>query len=132
MSGDEDLFQKDVKLELSRFRTKTKPTLAEAIALRLEKADLDKKADADRLKKIDLRLKTLTDGCSREASNSCASIKLSLKKYKFDAKDSRGLVKWYADIVDKESGIDVGRDAKVWGDLSLEKKEVSLFLKGKF
>ena len=132
MSGDEDLFQKDVKLELSRFRTKTKPTLAEAVALRLEKADLDKKADADRLKQIDLSLKKLTDGCSKEASSSCASIKQSLKKYKFDAKDSRGLVKWYADIVDKESGIDVGGDLKLWGDLSLEKKEVSLFLKGKF
>ena len=74
MSGDEDLFQKDVKLELSRFRTKTKPTLAEAIALRLEKADLDKKTDADKLKQIDLRLKKLTDGCSKEASSSCASI----------------------------------------------------------
>jgi hypothetical protein len=132
MSGDEDLFQKDVKLELSRFRTKTKPTLAEAVALRLEKADLDKKANADRLKQIDLRLMTLTDGCSKEASSSCASIKQSLKKYKLDAKDPRGLVKWYADIVDKESGIDVGRDLKLWGDLSLEKKEVSLFLKGKF
>ena len=88
MSGDEDLFQKDVKLELSRFRTKTKPTLAEAVALRLEKADLDKKTGADRLAQIDLRLKTLTDGCSKEASNSCASIKQSLKKYKLDAKDS--------------------------------------------
>jgi hypothetical protein len=132
MSGDEDLFQKDVKLELSRFRTKTKPTLAEAVALRLEKADLDKKADVDRLKQIDLRLMKLTDGCSKEASSSCASIKQSLKKYKLDAKDPRGLVKWYADIVDKESGIDVGRDLKLWGDLSLEKKEVSLFLKGKF
>jgi hypothetical protein len=132
MSGDEDLFQKDVKLELSRFRTKTKPTLAEAVALRLEKADLDKKADVDRLKQIDLRLMKLTDDCSKEASSSCASIKQSLKKYKLDAKDPRGLVKWYADIVDKESGIDVGRDLKLWGDLSLEKKEVSLFLKGKF
>src|SRR5262245_48568795 len=108
MSGDDDLFQKDVKLELSRFRTKTKPTLAEAIALRLEKADLDKKADADRLKQIDLRLKRLTDDCSKEASSSCASLKQSLKKYKLDAKDSRGLVKWYADLVDKESGIDLG------------------------
>lgn len=132
MSGDEDLFQKDVKLELSRFRTKTKPTLAEAVALRLEKADLDKKADVDRLKQIDLRLMKLADGCAKEASSSCASIRQSLKKYKLDAKDPRGLVKWYADIVDKESGIDVGRDVKLWGDLSLEKKEVSLFLKGKF
>lgn len=132
MSGDLDLFQKDVKLELSRFRTKTKPTLAEAVALRLEKADLDKKADADKLKKIDLSLKKLTDDCFKEASSSCASIKQSLKKYKLDAKDSRGLVKWYADIVDKESGIDVGGDVKLWGDLSVEKKEVGLFLKGKF
>lgn len=132
MPGDEGLFQKDIKLELSRFRTKTKPTLAEAVALRLEKAGLDKKADADRLEKIDLRLKKLTDDCAREASSSCASIRQSLKKYKLDDKDSRGLVKWYADIVDKESGIAVGGDLKLWGDLSLEKKEVSLFLKGKF
>lgn len=132
MSGDQDLFQKDVKLELSRFRTKTKPTLAEAMALRREKADLDKKTEAERLKQIDLRLKVLTDGCAKEASSSCASIKQSLKKVKLDAKESRGLAKWYADIVDKESGIDVGDDLKLWGDLSLEKKEVSLFVKGKF
>jgi hypothetical protein len=31
MPGDEELFQKDFELELSKFRTKTKPTLAEAI-----------------------------------------------------------------------------------------------------
>ena len=132
MPGDQDLFQKDVKLELSRFRTKTKPTLAEAVALRLEKADLDRKTAADRLKKIDLRLKQLTDDCAKEAGSSCAALKQSLKKYKLEPKDARGLVKWYADIVDKESGIDVGRDLKLWGELSLEKKEVSLFLKGKF
>jgi hypothetical protein len=132
MPGNDEQFQKDVKLELSRFRTKTKPTLAEALALRLEKADLDKKAEADRLKQIDLRLKKLTDDCSKEASSSCSAIKQSLKKYKPEAKDSRGLVKWYADIVDKESGIDLGGDVKLWGELSLEKGEASLFLKGKF
>lgn len=64
--------------------------------------------------------------------SSCAAIEQSLKKYKLDAKDSRGLAKWYADIVDKESGIDLGGDLKLWGELSLEKKEVSLFLKGRF
>lgn len=132
MSGDQDLFQKDVKLELSRFRARTKPTLAEAIALRLEKADRAKKADAERLKQIDLRLKKLTDDCAKEAAASCAAIRQSLKKVKLDAKDSRGLAKWYADIVDKESGIDLGGDLKLWGELSLEKKEVSLFVKGKF
>lgn len=132
MPGDEDLFRKDVKLELSRFRTKTKPTLAEAIALRLEKAEAEKKKDADRLKKIDLRLKKLTDDCTAAATSSCAALRQSLKKYKLEPKDSRGLVKWYADIVDKESGIDLGRDLKLWGDLSLEKKEVTLFVKGKF
>jgi hypothetical protein len=31
MPGDEELFQKDFELELSKFRSKTKPTLAEAI-----------------------------------------------------------------------------------------------------
>ncbi|MBL8359065.1 MAG: hypothetical protein JNN18_01135 [Rubrivivax sp.] len=132
MSGDAELFQKDVKLELSKFRTKTKPTLAEAVALRLEKKDLDKKADADKLKEIDLRLKALTDECSKSAVASCAVIKANLKKYTFDQKDARGLVKWYADIVDKDSGIDLGGDVKLWGDLSVEKKEASLILKGRF
>jgi hypothetical protein len=132
MPGDEDLFRKDVKLELSKFRTKTKPTLAEAIALRLEKAEAEKKKDAERLKKIDLRLKKLTDDCSAAATSSCSALRQSLKNYKLEPKDARGLVKWYADIVDKESGIDIGKDMKVWGDLSLEKKEVTLFVKGKF
>ena len=59
-------------------------------------------------------------------------IKQNLKKYEFDKKDPRGLVKWYADTVDKESGVDVPRsDLKLMGNLSLEKGEASLFLKGK-
>ena len=59
-------------------------------------------------------------------------IKANLKKYTFDEKDARGLVKWYADIVDKDSGIELGGDVKLWGDLSVEKKEASLILKGRF
>ena len=132
MSGDEDLFQKDFKLELSKFRTKTKPTLAEAIALRLEKADLDKKADEERLKQVDLRLKKLTADCMKEAGVTGACLTQSLKKHKVQPKDPRGLAKWYADLVDKESGIDLGSDVKLWGDVSFEKKEFNLVLKGKF
>ena len=132
MSGDEDLFRKDVKLELSKFRAKTKPTLAEAIALRIERVEAEKRKEADRLKKIDLRLATLTADCAKVAAASCAVIKQNLKKYEFDKKDPRGLVKWYADTVDKESGVDVPRsDLKLMGNLSLEKGEASLFLKGK-
>ncbi len=132
MPGDEDLFQKDFKFELSKFRTRTKPTLAEAIALRLEKADLDKKADEERLKKIDLRLKKLTADCMKEVGVTGSCLTQSLKKYKLEPKDPRGLAKWYADLVDKESGIDLAGDAKLWGDVSFEKKEFSLVLKGKF
>ena len=132
MSGDEDLFRKDVKLELSKFRAKTKPALAEAIALRIERVEAEKRKEADRLKKIDLRLATLTADCAKVAAASCAVIKQNLKKYEFDKKDPRGLVKWYADTVDKESGVDVPRsDLKLMGNLSLEKGEASLFLKGK-
>ena len=126
MSGDEDLFQKDVKLELSRFRTKTKPTLAEAVALRLEKADLDKKADVDRLKLIDLRLMKLTDDCSKEASSSCATIKQSLKNYKLDAKDPYGR-QVCTQTSSTRSPASSRPRLKLWGDLSLEKKEVRPF-----
>jgi hypothetical protein len=41
-------------------------------------------------------------------------------------------VKWYADIVDKESGLDVGKDLKLWGNIDFGKKEVTLALKGNF
>ena len=58
----DDLLKKDFKLELSKFRTKTKPTLAEATALRLQKVEAlkAKPADDKRLKLLDLDLQKLT------------------------------------------------------------------------
>jgi hypothetical protein len=132
MSGDEDLFRKDVKLELSKFRAKTKPTLAEAIALRIERVEAEKRKESDRLKKIDLRLATLTADCAKVAAASCAVIKQNLKKYEFDKKDPRGL----SQVVRRHRRQGIRRrrprsDLKLMGNLSLEKGEASLFLKGK-
>ncbi len=132
--GDEELFKKDFKLELSKFRAKTKPTLAEALTLRLEKADLlkAKQPDDERLKAIDLSLKKLNDAYLQDANSLESRLSKSLKGYKPEPKDPRGLAKWYADIVDKESGLDLGKDVKLWGDVDFGKKEFKLELKGKF
>ncbi len=130
----DDLLKKDFKLELSKFRTKTKPTLAEALQLRLQKAELekDKAADPKQLQAIDLSLKKLTLKLETDADALQSQLARSLKNYKGEAKDPRGLAKWYADIVDKESGIDVGKDLKLWGNVDFGAKEVQLELKGKF
>lgn len=130
----DDLLKKDFKLELSKFRTRTKPTLAEALQLRLEKAELekDKAADPKQLQAIDLSLKKLTLKLESDADALQSQLARSLKNYKGEAKDPRGLAKWYADIVDKESGIDVGKDLKLWGNVDFGSKEVQLELKGKF
>jgi hypothetical protein len=130
----DDLLKKDFKLELSKFRTRTKPTLAEALQLRLQKAELekDKAADPKQLQAIDLSLKKLTLKLESDADALQSNLARSLKGYKGEAKDPRGLAKWYADIVDKESGIDVGKDLKLWGNVDFGSKEVQLELKGKF
>jgi hypothetical protein len=130
----DDLLKKDFKLELSKFRTKTKPTLAEALQLRLQKAELekDKAADPKQLQAIDLSLKKLTLKLETDADALQSQLARSLKNYKGEAKDPRGLAKWYADIVDKESGIDVGKDLKLWGNVDFGSKEVQLEVKGKF
>ena len=130
----DDLLKKDFKLELSKFRTKTAPTLAEAIALRMQKAEAlkAKPADDKRLKLLDLDLQKLTGTVLKEADSTQARLTQCLKNYKPEPKDPRGLVKWYADIVDKESGVAVGKDLKLWGHIDFGKKEVTLQLKGKF
>ena len=130
----DDLLKKDFKLELSKFRTKTKPTLAEALQLRLQKAELekDKAADPKQLQAIDLSLKKLTLKIESDADALQSQLARNLKNYKGEAKDPRGLAKWYADIVDKESGIDVGKDLKLWGNVDFGSKEVQLELKGRF
>ena len=130
----DDLLKKDFKLELSKFRTKTKPTLAEAIALRLERAEAlkAKPVDDKRLKLLELDLQKLTAAYLKEADSTQARLSQCLKNYKPEAKDPRGLAKWYADIVDKESGLDVAKDLKLWGNIDFGKKEVTLELKGKF
>jgi hypothetical protein len=131
---DDALLRKDFKLELSKFRTKTKPTLAEALALRMELIDLKKMKDADekRLKEIDLGLKKLNLAYLNDVESLESRVNKMLKGKTVTAKDSRGLAKWYADIVDKESGLDLGNDLKLWGDMDFGDMEFKLILKGKF
>jgi hypothetical protein len=132
--GDDGPFRKDFKLELSKFRTKTKPTLVEALALRMELADLLKSKDADekRLKAIDLGLKKLNAAYLAETESLESRVNKMLKNQTITTRDPRGLAKWYADLVDKESGFDIGKDLKLWGDIDFGEKSFTLTLKGKF
>jgi len=131
---DDAVLRKDFKLELSKFRTRTRPTLAEALALRMELIDLQKVKDADekRLKEIDLSLKKLNATYLSDVDGFESRINKMLKTQTITTKDPRGLAKWYADLVDKESGFDLGNDLKLWGEVSFGKKEFKLTLSGKF
>jgi hypothetical protein len=44
----------------------------------------------------------------------------------------KGMDKWYRDMLEKEAGLDLGKDLKVTGDISIKDKKASIILKGKF
>ena len=68
----------------------------------------------------------------KEAESTNSKLDKALKDFQVPKGDERGFAKWYADMVDKESGIDMGKDVKLWGEVDAKKGEVKLILKGKF
>ena len=130
--------KKTIKTEMQSFNKKTKKTVDEAKKLREEKADLDKKgaklsAD-DKKKKFDVEksLKDLEKQYLKEMNTTNARLQRSLKNFEPPKKEQGGMAKWYVDIVEKESGLNIGKDLKIWGDFDFKKKQPTLILKGKF
>jgi hypothetical protein len=121
---------------------KTDKTCKDAKDLRDEQADLDAKKDPtddDKKKVVDLRkaLKNLEDSYNKQADDTSARINKLIKDAVPDDKSKipdwqKGMDKWYRDMIDKEAGIDVGKDAKVTGEISIKDKKGMIYLKGKF
>ncbi len=130
-SPSTDEIKKKIEAELKALAKKTKGTVEEAQKLREEKEAAAK--SKDKAKTIDLQkeLKKLEEKYIKEAESTNGKLDKALKDFQVPKGDERGFAKWYADMVDKESGIDLGKDVKLWGEVDAKKGEVKLILKGK-
>jgi hypothetical protein len=130
-------FKKFIEQEVRRFKDLTKQCVKDAKELRCKEAELAKqrKQTADQKKSLKLILNQklkLEKEYRSEAEELADRVNRMLKDYKPVETDENRMAKWYQDILAKESGLDLGRDVKLWGDVSFEKKEVQIILKGKF
>jgi exonuclease VII large subunit len=124
--------KKTIETEVKGLAKKTKKTLDEAKDLRKQKADAEKQKDKKRVVDLQKSLKNIEKDYLKEADTVSKRLQKDLKDFELPKKDERGFAKWYADIVDKESGIDLGKDIKLWGDVDFKKKKFELILKGTF
>ena len=131
-SPDIDEIKKKIEAELKALAKKTKGTVDEAQKLREEKEAAEKAKDKPKTVDLQKELKKLEEKYMKEAESTNSKLDKALKDFQVPKGDERGFAKWYADIVDKESGIDLGKDVKLWGEVDAKKGEVKLILKGKF
>ena len=129
--------KKTIEAEIKRLAKSTKKTVDQANELRQKRAEAEKQKDKKRTVDLQKALKDLESQYLKEADSVSNRIQKSLKDFEVPKKDERGFAKWYADIVDKESGIDLGKvgkakEVKLWGDIDMGKKEFKLKLTGKF
>ena len=124
--------KKTIESELKSLAKQTKKTLEQAKELREQKADAEKQKDKPRVVDLQKALKNLEKDYLKELNSLDKKLQKDLKDIEVPKEDERGFAKWYADIVDKESGIDLGKDVKLWGDVNFKKKEFKLTLKGTF
>jgi exonuclease VII large subunit len=127
-----DEIKKQIEAELKALAKKTKGTVEEAQKLREEKESAEKAKDKTKTIDLQKELKKLEEKYLKEADSTNNKLDKALKDFQVPKGDERGFAKWYADIVDKESGIDMGKDVKLWGEVDAKKGEVKLILKGKF
>lgn len=131
-SPDIDEIKKQIEAELKALAKKTKGTVEEAQKLREEKEAAEKAKDKPKTVDLQKELKKLEEKYMKEAESTNGKLDKALKDFQVPKGDERGFAKWYADMVDKESGIDMGKDVKLWGEVDAKKGEVKLILKGKF
>lgn len=124
--------KKKIESEIKGLAKKTKKTLDKAKELRGEKQEAEKQKEKKKVVDLQKELKKLEEQYLKETTSVSSQLQKSLKNIQIPAEDERGFAKWYANIVDKESGIDLGNDVKLWGDINMSKKEFKLTLKGKF
>ena len=124
--------QKTIEREVKVLAKKTKKCLDKAKDLRTQKADAEKQKEKKKVVDLQKELKKLEKDFLREADSTAGRIQKSLQDFEVPKQDARGFAKWYAEIVDKESGIDLGNDVRLWGDADFKKKEFKLTLTGNF
>lgn len=133
--------KKAFQLELKKLSSKIKkPRLQlmklEEMKLKLDEIKQPSAEDKDKLKKIDLGRKGLLKLVLKEANSTSKRLNDMLKKEVSDDKKAipvwqKGMDKWYRDILNKDSGFEIGNGLRLNGDLSIKKKEASLSLSGK-
>jgi exonuclease VII large subunit len=124
--------KKTIEAQVKNLAKKTKKTLEEAKQLREQKQEAEKAKDKKKVVDLQKALKDLEKTYLKEVDSVSSKLQKDLKDCELPKQDERGFAKWYADMVDSESGIDLGKDVKLWGDVDFKKKEFKLTLKGTF
>jgi hypothetical protein len=137
----EDL-KKQVAKEVRLLAEKTEKDCKKAKSLREEEAELAKKKQPsvdDKKRLVDLRkaLKDLEKSYLSQADSTSDRISKLLQTTVPDEKATvpewqKGMEKWYRDLLEKDSGLDLGKDLKVTGEISIKDKKALIILKGRF
>jgi hypothetical protein len=137
-----DAAKKKVEREVKKLSQRTKKKSGEAKALKKEKDELKKSKVPSpdgkvRLKDIDLQLKNYEKWFTREAGVASGRIGAILAADGPEDKEAipiwqKGMDKWYRDMVNRESGWDIGGGVRANGDISIKDKKAVIKLSGKF
>ena len=139
---DFEELKKQLAKEFKLHAQKTEADCKKAKPLREEEAELCKKkepSDDDKARAVDLRkaLQGLEKSYLTQMDSTSDRLTRLLKNTVPDDKKvvpewQKGMDKWYRDMLEKEAGLDIGKDVKVSGEISIKDKKASIFLKGKF
>jgi hypothetical protein len=142
MADDVEDLKKQVTKEVKLLAQKTEKCCKDVKSLREEEAELAKNKESssdDKKRVVDLRkaLQDLEKTYLTQADSTSERINNILKTTVPDDKKAvaewqKGMDKWYRDLVEKEAGLDVGKDVKVTGEISIKDKKATIILKGKF
>ncbi|MGE0384023.1 MAG: hypothetical protein AB7Q97_04785 [Gammaproteobacteria bacterium] len=134
--------KKEIAKKVKALAQEAKKTVEETKKLRDERDCLEEKKDAtpqDGKRLFDVRksLKDLENSylerTGKVEDQISGILKTNVPDEKKDWPDwQKGMDKWYRDLVEKESGLDVGKDLKLTGEVSIKDKKATLILKGKF
>lgn len=124
--------KKTLKDTVKVLKKKTKATVADAKELRCKKEELQKcGADKKQIFDVQKSLNDLEKRYAKELNSTASRLQRSLKKLNLPKEQQGGVAKWYREMLKKESGFDVGKGVKLWGDLDFEKGGATFIIKGK-
>src|SRR5262249_29564718 len=131
-----------IEKEIKQLAKNTEQDCKTAKSLCEEETELAKKKDPsgdDKKRAIDLRkaLQDLEKSYLTKANSTSARINDILKTNVPDDKKTwpewqKGMDKWYRDLVEKEAGLDIGKNLKLTGEISIKDKKALIKLNGKF